>query len=618
DTLVYNNTLYVSSATRGPGIVAGSRTYNTSIHNNLIVTAPSKCVLHVRDTSGGYNFRGNCYWSSGAPLKIMWNGKTYASLAAWCSATDQEKTGNSNVDFEIDPMLVEPGKGGTISDPNKLDRLTSYQLRVDSPVIDEGINLKTAYGIDCGNRDFFNNTVPQGKRQDIGAHEIILEDNLPLHKAVVSNNINKVKEFISAGANVNKKDKYNQAPVDLAIRYGYKEAVELLAVKGAGFSIHLAAFLGNVERLNSCIKNGADVNQKNTDGQLPLHLAARSGHKHVAELLIANGSLIDEEEDTYHFTPLHFASKCGHIDVANLLIVNGSKIDVRDHHDFTPLHWAALCNQRQLVELLLSKGAEVNAKDKDNRTPLYYSYLFGETYSDIIELLVVNGADVNVKCGRYDGTPLHYAAREGHKENVEVLLEHGADVNAKNARGGIALHIAAHEGHKEIVELLLENDADVNIGEKYYNRTAAEFAMGQNHKEIVELLVSKGADISPLHFALYMKDEAKSRSLIEGGADVNKRTPYGTTPLDRAIGGGFIDIVKLLIDRGADVNAKDNWDWTPLHSAVYGHKEVVELLIAKGVDVNARDGGGRTPLWYAKERGHAEIVEFLRKHGAKE
>jgi len=45
---------------------------------------------------------------------------------------------------------------------------------------------------------------------------------------------------------------------------------------------------------------------------------------------------------------------------------------------------------------------------------------------------------------------------------------------------------------------------------------------------------------------------------------------------------------------------------------------LVELLIAKGADVTARDGDGRTPLWYAQDEGHTEIIELLRKHGAKE
>ncbi len=213
---------------------------------------------------------------------------------------------------------------------------------------------------------------------------------------------------------------------------------------------------------------------------------------------------------------------------------------------------------------------------------------------------------------------LHHAAANGKIERVKLLISEGADVNVKNNEGLTPLHCAAREGDKEIVSLLLAHDADVNIGDADYNRTAAEFAMKSNHTDIVQLLVSKGADISPLHFALYMKDETKARSLIEGGADVNRRTSNGTTPLSRAVDVGFKDIVELLIAKGADVNAKDTWNWTALHSAVYGHKDIVELLITEGANVNARDGADRTPLFYAKDEGNTEIVELLRKHGAKE
>jgi cytohesin len=213
---------------------------------------------------------------------------------------------------------------------------------------------------------------------------------------------------------------------------------------------------------------------------------------------------------------------------------------------------------------------------------------------------------------------LHQAAANGEIEQVKLLISEGVEVNVKNNAGLTPLHCAAREGHKEIVELLLAHGADVNIGGVWYNRTSAEFAMRRNHTEIVHLLVSKGADISPLQLALYMKDEAKARSLIEGGADVSRRTPNGTTPLDRAVDAGLKDIAELLIAKGADVNAKNNFNWTPLHSAVYGYMDIVELLITEGANVNARDGGSRTPLWYAKRQGNNEIVELLRKHGAEE
>ena len=79
-------------------------------------------------------------------------------------------------------------------------------------------------------------------------------------------------------------------------------------------------------------------------------------------------------------------------------------------------------------------------------------------------------------------------------------------------------------------------------------------------------------------------------------------------------------MAELLLAKGVDINARENNGGTPLHRACLrlGRKNVVELLIAKGADVNAGDNRGRTPLSVAKETKDEEIVELLRKHGAKE
>lgn len=67
------------------------------------------------------------------------------------------------------------------------------------------------------------------------------------------------------------------------------------------------------------------------------------------------------------------------------------------------------------------------------------------------------------------------------------------------------------------------------------------------------------------------------------------------------------------------MNAKDKWVWTPLHYACWKNRgDTVELLLAKGADLNAREEKGKTLLSVAREEGHTEIVELLRKHGAKE
>jgi ankyrin repeat protein/erythromycin esterase-like protein len=395
-------------------------------------------------------------------------------------------------------------------------------------------------------------------------------------------------------------------PLHYAAEKGYKEIVELLIVKGA------------------------DINAKNADGDTPLNVAVRFGHEDVVKFLIAKGADVSfheavrygdlaavkkqsekvsdiNEKDASGQTSLHYAVGYGHKDVAELLIAKGTDVNAKNASGQTPLHYAARTGRKDVVELLIANEADINAKNDEGRTPV--DVALSRDRNEVVKLLIAKGADVS---------SIHLAAYLGDVAKVMNFIEQGSDVNAKNQRGLTPLHYAARRGHKEIVEVLLAHGADVDIGGNY-NQTAAEFAMGNNHRKIVQLLVSKGADISPLHFALYMKDEAKARSLIEGGADVNRRTPYGTTSLDRAVDAGFKDIVELLIAKGANVNAKDNWGWTPLHSAVsYGSKDMVELLIAKGVDINVRDGDGRMPIRYAKNKGYTKIVELLRKHGAKE
>ena len=45
-------------------------------------------------------------------------------------------------------------------------------------------------------------------------------------------------------------------------------------------------------------------------------------------------------------------------------------------------------------------------------------------------------------------TPLHLAAREGHRSVVEVLLAAGAQLGARDANGKGALELAILNGHR--------------------------------------------------------------------------------------------------------------------------------------------------------------------------
>ena len=184
--------------------------------------------------------------------------------------------------------------------------------------------------------------------------------------------------------------------------------------------------------------------------------------------------------------------------------------------------------------------------------------------------------------------PIHDAVARGDLAGVQAELDKGVDVNAKTnwGDGGTPLHWAAYDGHKEIVELLVAEGADVNAKD-VDGLTPLYFAVFRDRNEIVELLIAHGADV-----------------------DTEKEASF----LSNAALGGYTEIVERLIAKGADVNAKDGVGETPLLLAAwYGHKETVELLIAEGADVNAKGADGKTPL----DSADGETADIIRKHGGK-
>ena len=58
--------------------------------------------------------------------------------------------------------------------------------------------------------------------------------------------------------------------------------------------------------------------------------------------------------------------------------------------------------------------------------------------------------------------------------------------------------------------------------------------------------------------------------------------------------------------------------WALICAARSGSLDIVKLLIEKGADVNAKTGDGNTTLKIANEEENGEMIEFLKKSGAKE
>jgi ankyrin repeat protein len=111
--------------------------------------------------------------------------------------------------------------------------------------------------------------------------------------------------------------------------------------------------------------------------------------------------------------------------------------------------------------------------------------------------------------------------------------------------------------------------------------------------------------------AVKAKDEARVRSLLDEGADVDERNGANMTPLHWAVRHDLTAISDLLLSRGADIEAKDEDGTTPLHIAAFNaYVAPLALLLRRGASVNARDDNGDTPLHFAAINGRTTLAEL--------
>ena len=479
----------------------------------------------------------------------------------------------------------------------------------------------------------------------------------PLHYAVIQGDRQTVELLLSKGADINAKNKGGRTPLFEAMASSAargKEVVALLTAKGARVpALHLAAYMGDMERLKKCLQDGMDINSKEDAGCTALHAAVNSGKKDIVEFLIGKYANT-HARDTYGVTPLYYAAIHNYEDIADFLLAKGADANAGDENGLTLLYYAIWDKSKDAIKLLIRKGANVNAKDRAGYTPLVYA--IWENDKDMVELLIANGADVNIEDN--DGyTPYYWAVTDASKDIVELLtakgatvistihlaaragdlarvkrfMEEGTDVNARDKGGETPLFSAVQADNDDVARFLIAEGADVNARDNI-GATPLNFAIrARVKKDMLELLIAKGADVNaktergqtPLHSACVRGEKDVVELLIGKGADITAKITSGSavgwTLLHFATASGQAEIAELLIAKGADIDSKASNGHTPLHIACErGHKDVAELLIAKGADMNAKDNKQQSALSLAKEQGHEEIVGLLRKHGAKE
>lgn len=237
----------------------------------------------------------------------------------------------------------------------------------------------------------------------------------------------------------------------------------------------------------------------------------------------------------------------------------------------------------ETVQALLDAGADVDATGSARSGSWTYNAAPAITHAvlrdhtDILEILIGSGADLDKPELGYLDTALHTAAHLDNAAIVHMLIEHGADPQpiSRHRNWETPLHYAAEVGAVEAINALLDEGVDVDVHVEG-RRTA-----------LMNVVKDGGARVAT----------EVGTVLLERGADPNLQEPDGTTALHSAAERGLTDVVLLCIAHGAQIDLQDRLGDTALHLATREDQaEVVAVLVDAGASLDVANLDGQTAV----------------------
>jgi ankyrin repeat protein len=317
----------------------------------------------------------------------------------------------------------------------------------------------------------------------------------PLIQAVENNDLITAAQLLRQGVDVNEKDTQGYTPLMIAAGYGNPQMVELL------------------------LTAGADVHILDTRmGASALHKAAQGGVVDAARLLLQHGAFLDLQAPSLGHTPLMDSVWHKKTAMAGYLLAQGARMELKTHYGFTALDFAKRDNLRDIVTLIEERQKYVETKVAAQKlcAAVHKSDL------EAVKKLIRDGADVNEKSLLDGYTPLLTAARLGYADIVRELLQAGANVRiVDDMIKATAGHKAGYMGHPDVARLVVRRHVELDAQGPYNGYTALHDAIWHGHSETAKVFV-------------------------EAGARLDLRGHDGKTPLELAQEYGYSDIVAML------------------------------------------------------------------------
>ena len=199
-----------------------------------------------------------------------------------------------------------------------------------------------------------------------------------------------------------------------------------------------------------------------------------------------------------------------------------------------------------------------------------------------------------------------FAALRAQVEKDSATLAERSD------QGVSPLLFAAYNERLEMVAFLRERTNDLSFFE----------ACVVGDLPAVRRFLARGTNIdqrspdgfTPLGLAVFFRQPALAKLLIEAGADVNAKASntLQVAPIHAAVARSDLVTLQLLLEAGANPDLTQQRLMRPIHEAsAAGNLPVVAMLLLYGADATARNEEGKLPSDFANQAGHQALGKRL-------
>lgn len=359
--------------------------------------------------------------------------------------------------------------------------------------------------------EIFQEVLQQGKSEDIkkfiDGHSVLnVSDNhgwnMLLHSIVAKNDI-AIKYLLEKGSTINYKDNYENTPLMCAVYTRNRELIDVIIKNGGNindrnaYGISALMLICSMTDMNDIAKllidYGADVNLKDVTGKTPLMNAVISGNIETLELLIKNGSLVEEKDNIGDTALMKVMCRKNsdfltNIKIVNILMDNGADVNTRNKFGISPLMrvfvhivlkgFGLMLKREEFTRQrrLLSKLMEPRMVyvPPDNYVPhVYPLYSINNLIEldrinmGIVEFLVKNGAYIN-NTDNVGRTALMFASILGLQGTVLFLISSGADLRIKDKQKFTAMDYAIIHGNNILSILKREMMKIMNVRQRLF------------------------------------------------------------------------------------------------------------------------------------------------------